>query len=44
MSSRIFKCNCRHDFQDKQHGKGKRVYNEGVKVWRCTVCGNEKSK
>lgn len=40
------KCNCEHDFQDKEHGKGVRVHNpckEG-KTFRCTVCGNEKVK
>ena len=39
--------NCKHDYQDKEHGKGKRVVNptsqdSGVRtVYRCTVCKKE---
>jgi len=37
--SRIKKCNCKHSYQDKRYGKGKRVHNETIKgEWRCTVC------
>ena len=41
--SRIIKCGCRNEGQDKLHGKGKRVGNAfmglGSKVqYRCTVC------
>ncbi len=39
-------CGCKHEGQDKMHGKGKRVVNltkKGslVKIYRCTVCGKE---
>ena len=40
-------CTCKHEQQDKYHGKGKRVHNPttkatGVKtVYRCTVCRKE---
>ena len=44
-------CTCKHEYQDKKYGKGKRVHNEvgsnvghvgNVKGYRCTVCGNVK--
>ena len=45
----ILQCVCKHEFQDKQYGVQKRLYNivkhSGDKVdktiKRCTVCGNE---
>jgi hypothetical protein len=39
-------CTCKHPFQDKRHGKGKRVHNEAGKQGgsRCTVCGATKFK
>jgi len=41
---RILPCTCEHEYQDTVYGKGMRVHNFGVtdKIWRCTVCGNEK--
>ncbi len=48
MSVKIKKCTCKHEFQDKEHGKGNRVMNLTTKtvggilpVYRCTVCGRE---
>lgn len=40
-------CTCKHEYQDKKYGKGKRVHNEGQKenskdTFRCTVCGTKK--
>lgn len=40
-------CNCKHEFQDKKYGKGKRVFNSGAgkgsdSKYKCTVCGKEK--
>ena len=41
-------CTCKHDFQDRAYGRGRRVHNAtsgvgGKKiVHRCTVCGDEK--
>lgn len=38
----IKKCICKHEFQDKRYGKGKRVHTElrkEPKEYRCTVCG-----
>ncbi len=42
--TKILKCTCKHDFQDKRYGKGKRVFNVSTKNndYRCTVCGNIK--
>lgn len=38
----ILTCKCKHEFQDRVHGKGKRVHNLTVKeLGRCTVCGSE---
>jgi hypothetical protein len=47
----IKRCTCKHEYQDKKHGKGKRVHNPlrskspGGKLtdWRCTVCGTVRS-
>ncbi len=41
--TKIIKCTCKHDYQDKKYGKGKRVANECTsksmnKQYRCTVC------
>ena len=40
----IKKCTCKHDFQDKKYGKGKRFHNVCAKAgeYRCTVCGTVK--
>lgn len=47
MTIEIRKCTCEHDFQDKQYGKGNRVWNQTLKdkgtVYRCTVCTKEKT-
>lgn len=39
-------CTCKHEYQEKKHGKGKRVFNEMAEKgkYRCTVCGKEVSK
>ena len=46
MATKILPCKCDHEFQDKTHGKGRRVHNKrGGKnpngKWKCTVCGSE---
>lgn len=45
----IAPCSCKHDYQDKLYGNGRRVFNMGKTVYKCTVCkaskpllGNEK--
>lgn len=43
----ILECTCKHEFQDKQYGKNKRVMNEMTKAeshYRCTVCKKERTK
>ena len=40
----ILRCNCRHEFQDERYGPYMRLHTEGLKVYRCTVCLNEKKK
>ena len=42
----IMQCTCKHVFQDKQYGNGKRVFNtmkDDTRKARCTVCKSEKS-
>ena len=41
----VRRCTCKHAYQDKHYGRGKRLFNKtGVagkgSGWRCTVCGN----
>jgi len=41
----IKQCNCKHESQDKIHGKNMRVHNRYIKDgggYRCTVCGKDK--
>ena len=45
----ILKCDCKHEYQDKKYGEGKRVHNpfpdnNGTTSYRCTICGKGKSK
>lgn len=44
--TKIVRCSCKHEFQDREYGNGMRVCNgknKGNKPdgWRCTVCGKE---
>jgi len=43
--TKIQKCSCEHEMQDKMYGKGNRVKNQTVKgngtIYRCTVCLKE---
>ena len=36
-------CFCKHEVQDKKHGKGIRIFNKTTKGYRCTACGRDKS-
>lgn len=44
MGTKILRCTCANDFQDKTYGKGKRVHNRmqdepsGRPQYRCTAC------
>ena len=40
--TKIMKCdgNCEHKYQDKKYRK-KRLMNQTVKGWRCTVCDKD---
>jgi len=44
----IISCTCRHEYQDKKYGKGKRVCNPTRKqdgtIYRCTVCKVEHTR
>jgi hypothetical protein len=37
----ILPCTCKHDFQDRAYGYGKRVFNPTNFGYRCTVCSRE---
>ena len=45
MNTKIFKCKCTNDFQNKKYGIGNRVCNPKASMlnkpqeYRCTVCG-----
>lgn len=39
MATSVKKCTCKHAFQDRVYGKGKRVHTVGEKNTTCTVCG-----
>ena len=44
MTTKIKSCTCKHEWQDKTYGVGKRVMNSTTKettTYRCTVCGKE---
>jgi hypothetical protein len=41
-ASVILPCTCSHEWQDKLHGKGQRVFNVGKDARHCTVCGAKK--
>jgi len=41
--TKILKCNCVSEFQDKTYGVGNRVFNESEKGATCTVCGSYNS-
>lgn len=43
-ATKIVKCSCSHEYQDKLHGKGNRVANKSAATppkYVCTVCGKE---
>lgn len=47
MGTKIMKCGgngCRSEFQDARYGKDMRVHNAGNSVYRCTVCGDVRSR
>ena len=45
MTTKIMSCTCTHSFQDKKHGKGRRVFNQmkgDPPRYACTICGTQK--
>lgn len=44
--TKVLKCGCKHAYQDKRYGPGKRLHNAlaGGKGYRCTVCKKEQGK
>jgi hypothetical protein len=38
----IFYCSCKHEYQDKLYGVGRRVFNMGKANYKCTVCKSTK--
>ena len=43
MTTKEASCSCESSYQDKKYGKGRRIFNQCVKGWRCTVCGTIKT-
>jgi len=43
MSTIVLNCSCQHEFQDKEYGKGRRLFSLKIKGGKakCTVCGKE---
>jgi len=42
MPTTTLHCGCRNEIQDKEHGRGIRVFNSTRDdKWRCTVCLKE---
>lgn len=46
--TQVIKCTCKHEYQDKKYGVGRRLMNATLKskanntiVYRCTVCKTE---
>ena len=44
FSTNIKHCTCKHTYQDKKYGKGRRVHTWSKKTesYRCTVCSATK--
>jgi hypothetical protein len=44
--TKIIKCTCKNDFQDREYGKQQRLanVNEAETSSTCTVCGNKISQ
>lgn len=48
QTTQILDCQCKHDWQDRQYGRGKRLHNKILNEkgigpqWRCTVCQKER--
>lgn len=47
----ILPCSCKHEYQDRQYGQGRRYMNLTAKsaggtkrIYRCTVCGAEQER
>lgn len=41
MTTQVHKCNCKHEFQDKEYRYQNRLFNETTKnTITCTVCNN----
>ena len=46
LTTKVLSCNCKSEYQDERHGKGRRVHNKGKRegesaYYKCTVCGNK---
>lgn len=42
-NTKVMRCTCKHEYQDRKYGKGKRVHNMKVDgKFVCTVCRREK--
>ena len=37
-------CTCHDEYQDARYGKGRRVFNLGIKARTCTKCGKKEAR
>lgn len=46
MKTKLVKCGCKNDWQDKKYGNNVRVMNHTAKedMYRCTSCGKTTEK
>ena len=45
ITTKVLPCKCTNAFQDREYAFGLRLHNQCAKadVWRCTVCGTERT-
>ena len=41
-ATKVMRCACRHEWQDKKYGPGMRVHNKATTQYVCTVCANKR--
>lgn len=43
-NTKLVKCTCKSNYQDKTYGKGMRIHNKmgAGRGWRCTICSTTK--
>lgn len=42
-TTKVIRCGCSSDYQDKKYGMKNRLHNQARDGWTCTVCGKKKT-